>query len=102
MCTDSTQHYGRTLLDIGRARDIVGMSKAGSSLREISRRVGRPKKTISLVLKGYRERGSLQIGERSGRPQKFQAYDRRHLKYELQKSCRVHLSELADSLPIHV
>jgi len=48
-------------LDIGEQGIILGMSKDGSSLSEISRRVGRPKKTIWFVLKRYRERDSIQI-----------------------------------------
>lgn len=81
---------------------IVGMSKAGSSLSEISRHFGRPKKSISLVLKRYHERGSIQIAQRSGRPRKLQAHDRRMLKYEVQKNRRVHLAELASSLSVSV
>jgi len=40
---------------------IVGMSKVGSFLSEISYHVGRLKKTIFLVLKRYNERGLVQI-----------------------------------------
>ena len=81
---------------------IVGMNTSGASLSEIANVVRKSKKSISLVLKRYRERGSIQIAKRSGRPKKLQEIDRRVLKYEIVKNCRIPLAELASSLPIPV
>jgi transposase len=47
---------------------IAGMNTSGASLSEIANVVRKSKKSISLVLKRYRERGSIQIAKRSGRP----------------------------------
>ena len=70
---------------------IVGMNTSGASLSEIANVVRKSKKSISLVLKRYRERGSIQIAKRSGRQE-----------YEIVKNCRIPLAELASSLPISV
>jgi IS30 family transposase len=43
---------------------IIGMSKGGCSLSEISAEVGRPKSTISRIIKRYHERGEVKIAER--------------------------------------
>ena len=56
---------------------VVGMSKAGSSLSQISNEIGRPNKTISGVLKRYQDRGSVQIAKKSRRPKKLQEHERR-------------------------
>ena len=47
---------------------IVGMQKGGMSMSEIGNIVGRPKSTISRILKRFRISGSVLPASRSGRP----------------------------------
>jgi len=65
---------------------IVGMSKGGCSLSEISAEVGRPKSTISKVIKRFSDRGEVKIAEKSGRPKKLNEYSRRVLVREIVKN----------------
>lgn len=81
---------------------IVGMRRGGSSLSEISAEVGRPKSTISKVIKRYCERGEVKIAKKSGRPKKLNEYSKRILLRELHKNRRSPLSEIAENLPVPV
>ena len=70
---------GKYLSEVEQAT-IVEMSKGGMSMTQISTEVGRPKATVSRVLKRYRERGTLGPVDKCGRPQKLTDANVRILK----------------------
>ena len=78
---------------------IVGMRKGGCSLSEISVQFGRPKNTISKVIKRFSKRGEIKIAEKLGRPKKLNECSRSILVREMMRNHRAPLSALAKSLP---
>jgi transposase len=81
---------------------MVGMYKGGASVSQIAVHSGVWKGTVSKVLKRYRERGSVQIAKRSGRPRKLTDRDLRILKREIVMNRRAPLAELVNTLTTHV
>ena len=81
---------------------IVGMRNGGSSLSEISAEVGRPKSTISKVIKRYCERVEVKIAEKSGRLKKLNEDSKIILLRELYKNRISPLSKIAKNLPVLV
>jgi transposase len=77
---------------------IVGMQKAGMSVSEIGNIVGRPKSTISRILKRFRISGSVLPASRSGRPQNMSDRDRRKLHRDLSSNRRAPLAELCSNV----
>ena len=92
---------GKYLSEVEQAT-IVGMSKGGMSMTQILAEVGRPKATVSRVLKRYHERGTLGPADKCGRPRKLTDANVRILKRELMKNRRVPLAELAGNMSTQV
>jgi transposase len=77
---------------------IVGMQKGGMSVSEIGNIVGRPKSTISRILKRFRISGSVLPASRSGRPKNMSDRDRRKLHRDLSSNRRAPLAELCSNV----
>ena len=81
---------------------IVVMRKVGCSLNKILAEFGRPKSTISKVIKRFSEHGEVKIAKKSKRPKKLNKCSRRVLVHEMKRNYRGPLSTLAENLPIPV
>lgn len=81
---------------------IVGMREAGLTLSKIRDIVGRPKSTISRVLKRYNECGSVKPTNKPGRPHKLSDQGRRRLMRDLSSNRRAPLAELCENITPHV
>jgi|1186.fasta_scaffold111665_1 transposase len=68
----------RELTDFERG-EIVGLSKGGSSQREIAQILNHPKSTVGDIIKKYNEQGLTSAASRSGRPKILTERDNRHL-----------------------
>ena len=81
---------------------IVGMRKAGLTLSRIGDIVGRPKSTISRVLKKYYECSSIKLAKKPGRPHKLSDEGRRRLMIDLSSNRRAPLAKLCENITPHV
>ena len=68
MCIVTSDMAHSKYLTTSEQSTIVGMRKGGCSLSEISAEFGRPKSTISKVIKRFSERGEVKIAKKSRRP----------------------------------
>jgi len=73
---------------------IVGMREVGLSLSKIGDSIGKPKSTVSMVLKKFSECGFVMPASMFGRLRKLSDQDRRRLKRDLSSNFRIPLAEL--------
>ena len=98
MCCLRIVHHERSYVSNDIRHMIVGMQKGGMSVSEIGNIVGRPKSTISRILKRFRIGGFVLPASRSGRLKNMSDRDRRKLHRDLSSNHRAPLAKLCASM----
>jgi len=81
---------------------VVGMREVDLTLSKIKDIEGRPKSTISRVLKRYNECGSVKPANKPSRPHKLSDQGRRRLMRDLSSNHRALLAEFCENITPHV
>ena len=80
---------------------IVGMSNAGKSAREIGRELGISDSTVSYIIRRYKKTGSNENLPRSGRPSILTERDKNHLERAVKLNRFTPLRHIASQLPLN-
>src|SRR5213078_4441412 len=76
--------------------EIVGLSKGGHSVRNISKILGRPKSTVQDVITKYNEENRTDAAPRNGRPPALSERDKRQLGRIVRQNRKQAVEEIAE------
>ncbi|CAG8747018.1 14380_t:CDS:1, partial [Funneliformis caledonium] len=76
--------------------EIVGLSKGGHSIRNISKILGKPKSTIYDVIMKYNKDNCTDTASRSGRPPALSKQDKRQLRRIVRRNCKQAVEEITE------
>jgi len=79
---------------------IIGLTLARKSIRQIENELAIPKSTIADIVKRFKETGSNENMPRSGHPSILTERDKNHLSIELKRQRFTSLTDISNHLPI--
>src|SRR5579859_6691344 len=75
---------------------IIGLSKGGHSVRDISKILNQPKSTVQDVITKYKKENKTDAAPRSGRPAALSDRDKRQLKRIVQQNRKQAVEEITE------